>query len=99
DAPMTSRITCRSPRSLWRGALVAVAALALPAPRVPAQDGDEDGVLPHHGSSSGSSEDVHAPGVVGLTGEQLGLDQLSATRANLVFTAVGGSTILETSVG
>jgi len=88
-----------SSRFPWRGAVVAVTALALLAARVPAQDSDEDGVLPKHGSSSGgTSEDLSAPGVVGLSGEQLAIDQLAATQAHLVFTAAGGSTLLETSV-
>jgi len=95
---MNSRMTYLPSRSPWRGALVAVTALALLAARTPAQDSDEDGVLPKHGSSSGTSEDVYAPGVVGLPEDALGMDQLTPTQAQLVFTALGGSTTLDTTV-
>jgi hypothetical protein len=98
ESTMNSRMMYRSSRFPWRGAFVAVTALALLAARVPAQDSDEDGVLPKHGSSSGSSEDVHAPGVVGMSGEQLAIDQVAAMQPQIVFTATGGSTMLETSV-
>ncbi|HEX5010816.1 MAG TPA: hypothetical protein VFY71_10470 [Planctomycetota bacterium] len=96
---MNSRMTYFPSRLPWRSALVAVTALALLAARAPAQDGDEDGVLPKHGSSSGSSEDQHAPGVVGLAGADLGIDQLAATQAQLVFTSLSGTTVLDTSAG
>jgi hypothetical protein len=94
---MNSRMTYVPSRFPWRGALVAVTALALLAARAPAQDGDEDGVLPKHGSSSGSSEDQYAPGVVGLTQAALGIDQLTATQAHLTFTSASGSTVLDTA--
>jgi hypothetical protein len=97
ETTMNSRMTYFPSRTPWRGALVAVTALALLAARAPAQDNDQDGVLPKHGSSSGGSEDMYAPGVVGLDGSQLGIDQLSATQAHLVFTSVSGSTVLDTA--
>jgi len=97
---MNSRKTYFPNRFPWRGALVAVTALALLASRAPAQDGDEDGVLPKHGSSSGSSgssEDQFGPGVVGLAESGLGIDQLTATQAQLVFTSPSGAMLLDTS--
>ena len=42
---MNSRMTYLPSRSPWRGALVAVTALALLAARTPAQDSDEDGSI------------------------------------------------------